>query len=906
MLMSKISPVVRVAAAGFALTVAVGLAAMSPASSAAGEGLDAPFNAAVGTAFTGAIPDTKDTLGGPARIYAVAAQADGKLVIGGYFTAIPDKSANYIGRVDADGTPDTEFVSNVGTGFNGDVGSIAIQDDQKIVVGGGFTSFNGTPTPGIVRLNPDGTLDTAFSEAVGSGPNLSVAAISIDANQGILVGGWFWEWNGVYNRYLVRLNSDGTRDVGFSTNLGAGPNNRVVGMAVQADHRIVIVGEFTKVGTTASVRAARISATGVPDAEFGLNLGAGFNNFVNTVAVAPDQKIVIGGEFTMVGAYTSPRITRLNADGTPDTGFILNLAQGASPTVNGVAVQPNGKVLIVGQSMFKGVDSLPLLRLAPDGQLDTGFSAIVGSGFGGGGPVSVRVDDGGRILVVGTFSTVNGASANNIVRFLASPDAPTVPLNPQVTEGDGQAEVSWTKSASDGGAPIEGYTVVSEPGGKTCTTTVGVTPNPLSCTVTGLTNGTAYKFAVRAQNVVGDSGPATTSAVTPLSVPSSPTSLYISQSTDSLTFTWQPPTTSGGTPVTAYVASTVPPSGTCSTINGFSSDPLTCTIVGIDPAVSHTGSIVAINLRGESVPATAVPELAAAVPPPQQLANEGEVTDGAVIVSWTPPASMLSRSSAAASIKSFRVDATPGGKSCSTHLGVSADPYSCAVTGLSNGTRYTFTLIAINDVGESAPSRAIQETPKAVPSSVRSMTATPANGRLVVAWLSPDSSGGAPITGYRASASPGSANCVTSVGLSDNPLTCTISGLTNGTPYRVEVVAANAAGRATTFSEVVATPRTVPSSPRLPSVTFPAAGRARVVWVAPASTGGAPVTSYEYCAAKCASNSSWRGTGRSAGAPATAVTLTGLTKGRSIAVQVRAVNAAGHSPVLAVRFTQAK
>jgi hypothetical protein len=90
--------------------------------------------------------------------------------------------------------------------------------------------------------------------------------------------------------------------------------------------------------------------------------------------------------------------------------------------------------------------------------------------------------------------------------------APGAPTGVSAIAGDGQATVSWSAPASDGGSPITAYTATSSPGAKTCTWTTG----PLSCTVTGLTNGTAYTFTVTATNDLGTGSPSAASTpVTP-------------------------------------------------------------------------------------------------------------------------------------------------------------------------------------------------------------------------------------------------------------------------------------------------------------------------------------------------------------------------------------------------------
>src|SRR5713101_4891876 len=94
-------------------------------------------------------------------VYALAVQADGKILVGGSFTMLGGDYRSSIGRLNADGTLDTSF--NPGAGFY--VYSLALQADGKIVVGGVFTTLGGQSHNGIGRLNADGTPDTSFNSS---------------------------------------------------------------------------------------------------------------------------------------------------------------------------------------------------------------------------------------------------------------------------------------------------------------------------------------------------------------------------------------------------------------------------------------------------------------------------------------------------------------------------------------------------------------------------------------------------------------------------------------------------------------------------------------------------------------------------------------------------------------------
>ena len=167
-------------------------------------------------------------------------------------------------RLNSDGTRDTGFSANTSTGFNvnGYVYSLAIQSDGKIIAGGTFTSLNGATVNGIVRLNSDGTRDTTFTTNTGSGlsnaASYPVNSIAIQSDGKILIGGAFTTFNGTTVNGIVRLNSDGTRDTTFTTNIGTGFNDAIQSIVIQSDGKIVIGGFFSAFNGINRSRLARI------------------------------------------------------------------------------------------------------------------------------------------------------------------------------------------------------------------------------------------------------------------------------------------------------------------------------------------------------------------------------------------------------------------------------------------------------------------------------------------------------------------------------------------------------------------------------------------------------------------------------------------------------------------------
>ena len=286
---------------------------------------------------------------------SLAIQADGKILAAGYFTMLAGVSQPRMGRLNPGGSLDLGFNPGFSTSQRGVVEAIAVQADGKIVVGG----FSGGV--GLRRIgHVDGSVDHSFNSGL-SRPSpfeleAEVEALAVQADGKILVGGFFTdlgpETGETPRNYIGRVNADGSVDASFDP----GANGSVSALAVQADGKILVAGSFTMLGgggtgTTPRNHIGRLNADGSLDASF--NPGA--NGVPESFALQLDGKIVIGGSFTMLGGGgmgMTPRsyVGRLNADGSVDTSF----DPGANGPVDYLTVQPDGKVLIAGDFTMLG------------------------------------------------------------------------------------------------------------------------------------------------------------------------------------------------------------------------------------------------------------------------------------------------------------------------------------------------------------------------------------------------------------------------------------------------------------------------------------------------------------------------------------------------------------------------
>ncbi len=308
--------------------------------------LDTAFNTNLGTGT------------GAGNVYAVAVQANNQTVIGGMFTTFNGNSRGKFTRLNSDGTEDSTFVANSGgsgSQFGQPVFALAMQANQQILVGGEMSDFHGSSiASNYARINSDGSLDSAFNTNLGTGFNNPVYATAQQSNLQILVGGDFNTFNGNTRGRLVRLNSDGTEDTTFSTNLGTGFAALVDTISVQSNQQIIVGGQFTTFNGNTRNYLVRLNSDGTEDTTFYTNLGTSFNNFVNATAIQSNQQIVVGGSFTTFNGNTRDYSVRLNSDGTEDTAYYTGFSSNFNGAVNAIAVQPNQQIVMGGSFTASG------------------------------------------------------------------------------------------------------------------------------------------------------------------------------------------------------------------------------------------------------------------------------------------------------------------------------------------------------------------------------------------------------------------------------------------------------------------------------------------------------------------------------------------------------------------------
>jgi uncharacterized delta-60 repeat protein len=367
-------------------------------------GYSPPFS--IGSGFEGGVS---------VNINAISIQSDGKILAGGGFTTFSGSSQNRLVRLDSNGSADTSF--NIGTGFNSSISAMVIQSDGKILAGGGFTTFSGSSQNRLVRLDSNGSRDTSFN--IGTGFNTTeVRSISIQSDGKILVGGSFTTFTGSSQNYLIRLNSNGSKDTSF--NIGVGFNEAVLATAIQSDGKILVGGGFTTFTGSSQNYLIRLNSDGSKDTSF--NIGTGFNDYVFATVIQSDGKILAAGRFGTFSGTSSSGLIRLNSDGSRDTSF--NIGTGFDGgTVSCLAIQSDGKILAGGFfTTFTGVSQNYLVRLNSDGSEDTSLN--IGIGFNNLTNV-ITIESNEKIFVGGSFTTYKSSSQNRLVRLNSIGDIST-------------------------------------------------------------------------------------------------------------------------------------------------------------------------------------------------------------------------------------------------------------------------------------------------------------------------------------------------------------------------------------------------------------------------------------------------------------------------------------------------
>ncbi|MFD2785649.1 beta strand repeat-containing protein [Hymenobacter rubripertinctus] len=430
-----------------------------------------------------------------------AVQPDGKILAAGTTTYNGTPTNNLV-RLNPDGTIDASF-TQPGTGLNGSVRTILLQPDGKILVAGAFTSYNGTARKLVARLNADGSLDATFRETgtgisgtISSGPfdiGPGITDMALQPDGKVLVAGAFSNYNGTARVNVARLNADGSLDAGFAPTPTSFTDGANV-VVVQPNGKILLGGSFRVMngGPQSGAVVRRFNADGTTDGSFQPVLSSNVDANVQALALQADGKFLLGGSFN-VGPFTTARyLERRNADGSLDAGFPTG---GPNFSVAAVQVQADGKLVLGGLfTSYAGTARGRLARLNPDGTLDNGFAT--GAGFNSNvRALTLQAD--GKLLATGTFTSYNGSPATRIARL--NPDGS---LNDTATPIAG-ATYAWSNGQTGASITVDqaGSYSATASYGSGCTATSRAVQVTADTTLTNLIVSTAQTISGSYNNV---------------------------------------------------------------------------------------------------------------------------------------------------------------------------------------------------------------------------------------------------------------------------------------------------------------------------------------------------------------------------------------------------------------------
>jgi len=461
-------------------------------------------------------------------VSVLAVQPDGKTLVAGDFTTMNGTARYQLARLNLDGSVDATFAPHGFEVLTPNYFALAVQADGKILVGGQlwWMAPAGVWRQHLARLNSDGSLDPSFDVGQYSingdatanlGMDGAVRSIVVQSDGKILVGGDFTRvrgairTEGVPRAHLARLNADGSADTSFDP--GTGADAAVHTMALQADGKLLVAGDFSTFNGTNHGRLVRLLSTGAVDTTFAPPAA---NAAVKTVAVQPDGRVAIGGDFTMLGSQGREHVARLNPDGSLDAwsiplyfwsvntivalsdnsiviggwnpGIIFNgkptdhdahiqkydsngnvqgaqYFQGKPTEVLAMALRPDGNVVVGGNfTSFAHVVGEPinyrhgLVLLDSNLSPVLGFDAVAGRASG----MTALLDRGaGKVLVGGGFNLVNGVNSAPLVQLNAdgsldssfNATALTGSVTSAVQLADGSLAVAGGFRSADGTSP---------------------------------------------------------------------------------------------------------------------------------------------------------------------------------------------------------------------------------------------------------------------------------------------------------------------------------------------------------------------------------------------------------------------------------------------------------------------
>jgi hypothetical protein len=503
---------------------------------------------------------------------------------------------------------------------------------------------------------------------------------------------------------------------------------------------------------------------------------------------------------TASGAASPITVTNLQNGSTYTCSVTATNSAGTSDASSGVSVTPTGPpgAPTIG-TVTPANGSASVAFTAPGsngGSAITGYTATctatgqaTGTNTGAASPIVVSGLINGTQYACSVVATnARGTSSASASANVTPATTPGAPIIGPATAGNGQAQITFTAPASNGGSAITTYAAVCTAAAST--PSANGTSSPI--TVTGMTNGVTYACNVRAANAVGAGSASGDVSVTPVGPPAAPTIGTATPGNGEAVIAFTAPVNTGGSAITTYTVTCTGSSAT-RTASG-STSPITVT--AMTNGVAYTCSVIATNVAGTGGASATVAVTPRTVPSAPTI---GAATPGNGSASIT----FTAGSSGGATITSFTVSCAVGG--VGTPVTATGTTTPITVTGLTNNATYLCTVTATNEAGTSSASGSVSVTPvpPTAPGAPTIGTVTAGDESATVAFTAPTSNGGASITLYTVTCTAAGQLNRTATG-SASPIT--VTGLVNAIVWSCSVQATNSVGIGTASASSNVTP----------------------------------------------------------------------------------------------------
>ena len=366
-----------------------------------------------------------------------------------------------------------------------------------------------------------------------------------------------------------------------------------------------------------------------------------------------------------------------------------------------------------------------------------------------------------------------------------------------------------------------------------------IIPVTIPDTISGnrnLINGEPYYFNVTANNINGSSVRSVDSnSIITSVVPNAPTTITCVSENTQVVVSWVAPTNNGGSVITSYTVTNNAGVAPVTTIDGTIT---TATVTGLTNGTPYIFTVFATNENGDSLSSTPSSEIIPSTVPDKPTAVYATPGNKEATVYWTPPLNNGGSVISMYTITSSSDDTHPNGITETV-----TDGTSSITKGLTNGTPYTFTVIATNGKGPSVvsdPSTPI--TPITIPDAPTQITCTLGNTLINLSWNIPNN-GGSIILHYNIQYSPN--NGSTWISISSNTNNISITGLTNGTPYIFRIATISSFGSSNYSSNTLEhIPFNIVETPNI--TTSKIGNNCASVFFTQTNTSGYPIIKYKY------------------------------------------------------------